>query len=579
MLSVLSKIVRTVRTLILALFASCVFVAVCSGDADAQDSTIFVDDFELLPVGTLSRGCGAMTAGGWYWESFYYFACYSAGWGVDYAASMTGSSGATNKALELWGGVPFGGGGDCAVTASDPQFQSLTDYTIAVTVSPEKLRNGIDGCKSGMVGIAGRVQDNSAFCSGYLLALVLNNSETLCGQGSLLNLYRNERGPYCNGSEAVSLLASQPVDITADLGGNFSPDQEYVLKLCLSGSDIYGGVWNAQDWAGGDGPPMAELTAADDMYTSGTFGIYQGASLMALDNVIVSAGGSCLVQGPSELAADLNFDPNTLNTKSKGKYVTCYVELPEGLDPWDIDIATMTLNGIVPAQLKPTNVGDHDMDGIDDRMMKFSRSELIALLSGAQNSLYGQSVGRSADNGGSSGGAEWSTGGGSGGAEWNSSGTSGGAEFSLAGSNDADTVEVWVSGLLADGTAFAARDTIRVIGLDNGSGGNAGSGTGGAGKEANGSDSAPGLTANPSVVKGKSRIGFELKVEGHVSLIIYDAAGRMINTLVNENAGPGVYDVTWDRTANNGGKVPPGVYFIKLKQSGMSNVQKLMVVR
>jgi hypothetical protein len=596
MRSVLTRIGRTVRAFILALFASCLFLAVCPESAGAQDTTVFVDNFESLPVGTLSQGCGDMSVGQWRWASHHYYACYSAGWGVDYAAPMSANTTGADKALELWGGVPFGGGGDCAVTAWEPQFQSLTDYSIVVTVSPEMLVNGMDICKSGMVGLAGRVQDGSTFCSGYLLALVLTNGESLCGQGSLLQLYRNERGPNCNGSEAMSLLASQPVAITADLGGNFGADEEYVLKLCLSGSDIYGGVWSAGDWAGGEGTPIAEVDAVDDTYIAGTFGIYQGASRTSFDDVMVSVGGSCLVQEPAAMAADLDFDPNTLNTKSKGKYVTCYVELPDGLDPWDIDLSTMMLNDVIPAEVKPTNVGDHDEDGIDDRMMKFSRADLIDLLSGANNALYGQVDGIIPDGGGSSGGAEWSIGGTSGGGEtglgdvsWGL-GTSGGAEFSTAGSSHVDTVDVWVSGLLVDGTAFSARDTIRVIGLDDGSGGSGGGsggiadggsgGSGGSGKGSGGGVvSAPVLTATPSLVKGKSKISFDLYLGGHVSLNVHDAAGRMVRRLFDEYAGPGAHYVTWDRTADDGRSVPPGVYFIKLGQLGNSSVQKLMVVK
>lgn len=571
------------------ILAACVCLAVCPVSAPAQDTTVFVDDFESFSVGTLSQGCGDMMARQWRWESHHFHACYSAGWGIDYAAPMSGSSTGMDKTLELWGGVPFGGGGDCAVTQANAQFQNLTDYSVTTNVSPEMLVNGIELCKSGMIGLAGRVQEYSTFCTGYLLALVLNNGESLCGQGSLLQLYRNERGPNCNGSEAMSLIASQPVDIAAHLGGNFDPDRGFILKLCLSGSDIYGGVWSAQEWAAGDGAPMAEVNATDDTYSHGTFGIYQGASRTSFDDVIVTLGESCLVQGSSALAADLDFDPNTLNLKSKGKYVTCYIELPEGYDPWDIDVATVMLNDVIGAELKPTGVGDHDLDGIDDRMVKFRRADVIALLGGADGAGAAGNGGTSgggefgfdnaAENGGTSGGGEFDFNsaaagtGTSGGAEFGLSsaaagtGTSGGAEYMLAGSSHGDSVEVWVSGLLQDGTAFMATDTVRVT--------HPGSGNG----EDPQTDSAPTLTVTPSLVKGKTRVGFELTVEGHVSLHVYDAAGRMVKTLVNDYTGAGAHDVTWDRTAEDGRRVPPGVYFVKLGQLGKSSVQKLMVVK
>ena len=77
----------------------------------------------------------------------------------------------------------------------------------------------------------------------------------------------------------------------------------------------------------------------------------------------------------------------------------------------------------------------------------------------------------------------------------------------------------------------------------------------------------------------KAKIDFELNVGGHVSLHVYDAAGRMVKTLVSEYAGAGTHYITWDRTANDGRRVPPGVYFVKLGQYGSSSVQKLMVVK
>ena len=109
------------------------------------------------------------------------------------------------------------------------------------------------------------------------------------------------------------------------------------------------------------------------------------------------------------LAATVDFDPNTLNCRSHGLYATSYIELPDGYDPAGIDVATVLLNDALPALSSPAVVGDHDLDGIPDRMVKFDRGEVIDLLP----------LG--------------------------------------------DEVEVVVSGELIDGTAFAGVDGIRVI--------------------------------------------------------------------------------------------------------------------
>lgn len=85
--------------------------------------------------------------------------------------------------------------------------------------------------------------------------------------------------------------------------------------------------------------------------------------------------------------ASIDIDPNTSNLKSKGKWITAYIELPEDHDVRDIDISTVELNGEIPAELHPTEIGDYDADGIPDLMVKFDRQDLIAILSVGEATL------------------------------------------------------------------------------------------------------------------------------------------------------------------------------------------------
>ena len=78
------------------------------------------------------------------------------------------------------------------------------------------------------------------------------------------------------------------------------------------------------------------------------------------------------------ISVTIDIDPDTLNLKSKGKWITCYIELPEGYDASDIDVSTVMLNGEVPAELHPTEIGDYDSDGIPDLMVKFNRAILTS---------------------------------------------------------------------------------------------------------------------------------------------------------------------------------------------------------
>jgi len=78
--------------------------------------------------------------------------------------------------------------------------------------------------------------------------------------------------------------------------------------------------------------------------------------------------------------ATINIDPDTLNLKSQGRWITAYIELPEGCDVGNIDVGTVALEGgalmegILSAELWPTEIGDHDGDGIPDLMVKFDRA-------------------------------------------------------------------------------------------------------------------------------------------------------------------------------------------------------------
>jgi hypothetical protein len=86
--------------------------------------------------------------------------------------------------------------------------------------------------------------------------------------------------------------------------------------------------------------------------------------------------------------ATIDIDPDTLNLKSKGKFITAYIEL-KGADVRDIDASTIRLNDIVSPVLderygfvtsEDSYIFDHDEDGVPERMVKFWRSEVQAIL-------------------------------------------------------------------------------------------------------------------------------------------------------------------------------------------------------
>ena len=74
-----------------------------------------------------------------------------------------------------------------------------------------------------------------------------------------------------------------------------------------------------------------------------------------------------------------------MNRKSKGNWVTVYIELPSGHNVADISISSLLLNGTIHAEAWPYCIGDYDKDGISDLMVKFNRSDVINLLPNGDN--------------------------------------------------------------------------------------------------------------------------------------------------------------------------------------------------
>lgn len=96
------------------------------------------------------------------------------------------------------------------------------------------------------------------------------------------------------------------------------------------------------------------------------------------------------------LEAEVDCFPKTLNLRSRGKWITCFIELPEGYDPMDIDASTILLNGVLRPELDPRYgfvrsadlyIVDHDGDGIPERMVKFDRSAVQEMLSPGESVL------------------------------------------------------------------------------------------------------------------------------------------------------------------------------------------------
>ncbi len=90
--------------------------------------------------------------------------------------------------------------------------------------------------------------------------------------------------------------------------------------------------------------------------------------------------------------------------------------------------------------------------------------------------------------------------------------------------------------------------------------------------------SAPRLgDAYPNPFNPVTTIMYELHADTHVKLEIFDVAGRLVTTLVDQQEGPGPHSVKWMGVGNTGERVASGTYFYYLT-TGETRLAKKMVL-
>ena len=71
-------------------------------------------------------------------------------------------------------------------------------------------------------------------------------------------------------------------------------------------------------------------------------------------------------------------------------------------------------------------------------------------------------------------------------------------------------------------------------------------------------------------------IAFELAQPAHVRLIVYDAAGRRVRTLIDGKLSGGANSVSWDGLNDRGQLTAPGLYFYRLDTVGFSQTHRMV---
>jgi hypothetical protein len=83
----------------------------------------------------------------------------------------------------------------------------------------------------------------------------------------------------------------------------------------------------------------------------------------------------------------------------------------------------------------------------------------------------------------------------------------------------------------------------------------------------------------PNPFNPQTTIAFSIKDRGPVTVKVYNVAGELVRTLVNENRVAGSYTLVWDGRSEAGSAVASGVYFYKLVANGFSQTRKMVLLK
>ena len=85
----------------------------------------------------------------------------------------------------------------------------------------------------------------------------------------------------------------------------------------------------------------------------------------------------------------------------------------------------------------------------------------------------------------------------------------------------------------------------------------------------------------PNPFNPTTTIKYSIAERGQVSLKIYNAAGQLVRTLINEQQAPqqGGFSKVWNGMSEQGQPVASGVYFYQLTSKNFSQTKKMVLLK
>ncbi|MEA3431215.1 MAG: FlgD immunoglobulin-like domain containing protein [candidate division WOR-3 bacterium] len=83
----------------------------------------------------------------------------------------------------------------------------------------------------------------------------------------------------------------------------------------------------------------------------------------------------------------------------------------------------------------------------------------------------------------------------------------------------------------------------------------------------------------PNPFAGGTTVEYGITKAGNVEIVVYNAVGQKVRTLVNSEKKAGYHKVNWDGTNDSGAKVGGGIYFYKITAGEFTSLKKLILLR
>ncbi|MDD5687701.1 MAG: T9SS type A sorting domain-containing protein [Elusimicrobia bacterium] len=261
--------------------------------------------------------------------------------------------------------------GSIVINNSNPEYTNSIDVTLCLTYSDTD--SDIDTVRYS--------NDNSIWTS-WESPFATKNWKLVTGDGVKTVYYevKDKAGNVAQFTDTISLDTSLPAGSIVINNSNPEYTDSVDVTLSLTYSDNGSGVDMVRYGNDGDVWTVWELASATKIWK-----LTSGDGLKTVYYEVKDKSGniaqfSDTITLETIIAATIDINPNTLNLKSKGNWITAYIELPIRYNVQNINISSLLLNDKISAEQKSTSTGDHDSDGIPDLMVKFSREEAQKIL-------------------------------------------------------------------------------------------------------------------------------------------------------------------------------------------------------